>query len=211
MNELLLAALTDMGFDPPASAAALRATGNRNVEAAVLWLCGPDTEGAQPSSSASEPVAVGVPTTGGEAVGVPSSAALTHIVHPSGETSPAWVRTIEGDFKVVLVVCTALGMSAGKIGAQCAHAAVGLLKLMQRTVVPWLPVWEAHGEKTVVLKVETASQMDALRRKAEDLGLPVHLVLDAGRTEVAPGSATVLALGGPSDTVDSVTGHLRTL
>lgn len=39
-----------------------------------------------------------------------------------------------------------------------------------------------------------------------------HLqVADAGRTEVAPGSITVLAIGGVSELVDQVSGKLRTL
>ena len=38
-----------------------------------------------------------------------------------------------------------------------------------------------------------------------------HLqVADAGRTEVAPGSVTVLAIGGVSELVDQVSGKLRT-
>ena len=36
-------------------------------------------------------------------------------------------------------------------------------------------------------------------------------VEDAGRTEVAPGSQTVLAICGISDIVDAVSGQLRTL
>lgn len=36
-------------------------------------------------------------------------------------------------------------------------------------------------------------------------------VEDDGRTEVPPGTKTVLALGGISEIVDSVTGHLRLL
>ena len=35
-------------------------------------------------------------------------------------------------------------------------------------------------------------------------------VVDAGRTEIAAGSMTVLAIGGPSDSVNEVTGHLST-
>ena len=51
---------------------------------------------------------------------------------------------IEGLLSVqaVLVVNSALKMSAGKIGAQCAHAAVGLYKQMYINGVPWLPSWE---------------------------------------------------------------------
>ena len=44
--------------------------------------------------------------------------------------------------QVVLVVLRALNMSAGKIGAQCAHAAVGLYKVLVANRVPWLSAWE---------------------------------------------------------------------
>ena len=36
-------------------------------------------------------------------------------------------------------------------------------------------------------------------------------VSDAGRTQVLPGTVTVLAIAGPSETVDQVTGDLQTL
>ncbi len=39
--------------------------------------------------------------------------------------------------QVVLVVAQNLGMSPGKLGAQCAHAAVGLYKLMVQRRLPW--------------------------------------------------------------------------
>ena len=36
-------------------------------------------------------------------------------------------------------------------------------------------------------------------------------VMDAGRTEIQPGSKTVLAIGGVDEAVDQITGQLRTL
>ena len=36
-------------------------------------------------------------------------------------------------------------------------------------------------------------------------------VSDAGKTEVVPGSVTVLGVAGPSETVDKITGQLQTL
>ncbi len=111
--------------------------------------------------------------------------------------------------KVVLCVVASLGMSAGKVAAQAAHAAVGLFRRMQDERPPWLSAWEHCGEKTVVLSVPTAAEAEALATKA--LSTPrerkraaydaparcaVHAVLNAGRTEVAPGSFTVLGLGG---------------
>ena len=48
--------------------------------------------------------------------------------------------------------------------------------------------------------------------QAEAAGLPTYVVQDAGRTEVAAGSCTVLAIGpGAKDKVDTVTGELKLL
>lgn len=43
-------------------------------------------------------------------------------------------------------------------------------------------------------------------------GLMTYLVVDAGRTQIAAGSKTVLAIGpAPKSQIDAVTGHLRLL
>ena len=44
--------------------------------------------------------------------------------------------------QVVLVVAQDLHMSRGKVGAQCAHAAVGLYRVLQAKRTPWLHAWE---------------------------------------------------------------------
>ena len=155
VDAALVAALTDMGFDEGAAAAALRATGSRNVEAAVLWLCGPDAGGSGDADAA---------------LGIPLAANV--VEHPDGARTPAWVRGVEGDFKVVLCVVASLHMGAGKVAAQAAHAAVGLYKQLLAGRVPWLGAWKAAGEKTVVLSVDTADAATALQRHAEALGLP---------------------------------------
>ena len=85
-SDELLSALTDMGFEAAAAAAALRATGSRNVEAAVLWLCGPDAAG-DASALGEEP-----------ATGVPAASAYA-VVHPDGTPAPAWVARVDGEFK----------------------------------------------------------------------------------------------------------------
>jgi PTH2 family peptidyl-tRNA hydrolase len=51
-----------------------------------------------------------------------------------------------------------------------------------------------------------------LRSKAERAGLPTFTVADAGRTQVAAGSKTVLVIGpGSKASVDAITRHLRLL
>ena len=51
--------------------------------------------------------------------------------------------------QVVLVVPRELRMSPGKLAAQCAHAAVGLYKLMLANRVPWLASWEVRSTGSI--------------------------------------------------------------
>lgn len=52
-------------------------------------------------------------------------------------------------------------------------------------------------------------EQEALGDAARAAGLMVTPVLDAGRTQVEPGSMTVMAIGPAENTkIDSITGHL---
>lgn len=50
-----------------------------------------------------------------------------------------------------------------------------------------------------------------LQAQALSLGLCARVIQDAGRTQIASGSRTVLGVLGPKSVVDSVTGHLKLL
>ena len=114
--------------------------------------------------------------------------------------------------KMVLVVRHELGLSAGKSAVQVAHAAVMLAldeKVRRRRE---FRLWLEQGQRKVALRVETLAEIEALRRKAEGLGLPTVLVEDAGLTEVPPGTRTVLGIGpGTAGSIDKVTGNLPLL
>ncbi|KAL8607669.1 hypothetical protein ACOMHN_039343 [Nucella lapillus] len=120
-----------------------------------------------------------------------------------------------GDFyKMVLVVNGELGMGVGKVAAQVSHATLNLYRLMMDTPAlysPALLAWEQYGETKVVLRGETALQLQQLADKARSAGLPNYLVQDAGHTQVAPGAITVLGIMGKIDVVDQVTGSLKLL
>jgi PTH2 family peptidyl-tRNA hydrolase len=72
--------------------------------------------------------------------------------------------------------------------------------------------WLAEGQPKVVLKVSSADQLLDVARRARAAGLPVELIQDAGRTQVAPGTVTCCAVG-PADSarMDPVTAELALL
>lgn len=53
---------------------------------------------------------------------------------------------------------------------------------------------------------------EELADQAAEQGLPTYIVCDAGRTQIAAGSQTVLAIGpAPKSAIDKITGHLKLL
>lgn len=115
-----------------------------------------------------------------------------------------------GEYKMVLVVRSDLKMGKGKVAAQCSHAAVSAYRQAQKRNPELLKQWEYCGQPKVVLKAPDENSLIQLLAVAKEQGLTVSLIQDAGRTQIAPGSRTVLGVGpGPSEMVDKVTGHLK--
>ncbi|KJE89010.1 hypothetical protein CAOG_000571 [Capsaspora owczarzaki ATCC 30864] len=70
--------------------------------------------------------------------------------------------------------------------------------------------WSRQAHAKVVLKTPDEASLFELQRKARQAGLVSYIVRDAGRTQIAAGSRTVLAVGpGPVATIDKVTGGLK--
>jgi len=112
--------------------------------------------------------------------------------------------------KLALVVRTDLGMGRGKIAAQVAHAAVAAVLAIP--AAPDLAAWLQDGQPKVVLKVPGDGQLQEVVRQARAAGLPVELVCDAGRTQVAPGTLTCCAIGpAEAERIDTVTAGLPLL
>jgi peptidyl-tRNA hydrolase, PTH2 family len=75
-----------------------------------------------------------------------------------------------------------------------------------------LKQWEHTGQAKICLKAASDVELRTLAAAAGDIGIPFFIVQDAGRTQVAAGSRTVLALGpAPKSLLDKVTGHLKLL
>lgn len=72
--------------------------------------------------------------------------------------------------------------------------------------------WEKWGQAKVTVQVKSEEELLILQAQAMSLGLCANIIHDAGRTQIASGSATVLGIGpGPKSVVDQVTGHLKLL
>jgi peptidyl-tRNA hydrolase, PTH2 family len=112
--------------------------------------------------------------------------------------------------KLAVVVRADLDMGRGKIAAQVAHAAVAavLANLGTDDMAGWL----REGQPKVVLKVTSAAGLADVIHQAQAAGLPVELVNDAGRTQVAPGTLTCCAVGpAGSQRIDAITAGLPLL
>jgi len=117
---------------------------------------------------------------------------------------------LEGPCKMVLVVRTDIGMGKGKAAAQCAHAAVMCYKAAVRETPELVARWEQLGVTKVCLKMDSEEGLAVLTAAAREAGLVTGLVRDAGRTQLQPGTTTVLGIGpGPVEVVNQLTGHLK--
>jgi PTH2 family peptidyl-tRNA hydrolase len=114
--------------------------------------------------------------------------------------------------KQAIVVRTDLGMGKGKLAAQAAHASLSAAELVSSSRVGWYEDWKSEGQKKVVLKVGSESELDELYKAARHAKLPAALVHDRGLTQLEPGTVTCLGIGpAPDGEIDSITGKLKLL
>ena len=114
------------------------------------------------------------------------------------------------DNKLVLIVRNDLKMSSGKVAAQCCHATLKAFRESKRAYPKILRHWEKNGEPTVVLRVNDEKSLLDLASRGGEVGLTVSLIQDAGKTQIASGSTTVLGLGpGPVWLINQISGHLK--
>ncbi|KAI1764306.1 PTH2-domain-containing protein [Hypoxylon sp. FL1150] len=134
---------------------------------------------------------------------------------PTIEEGPA-----NEECKLVLVVRTDLGMTKGKIAAQCSHATLACFKTLSRAAqrnpsspeARLLQRWERRGQAKIAVQVKSEAELLDLMGKARSLGITSEVIQDAGRTQIDPGSMTVLGVGpAPKSLIDKVTGGLKLL
>ena len=112
-------------------------------------------------------------------------------------------------YKQVIVVRSDLKMGKGKIAAQSSHASYSSAKKAAKKI---LDAWEAEGQKKIVLKVPGEGELLELERKCKKARIPCALIVDAGRTQLEPGTMTTLGIGPErDDKIDEISGKLALL
>lgn len=113
------------------------------------------------------------------------------------------------EYKMIIVTRKDLKLSAGKLAAQVAHAAVACALNTKKNNSKWFKKWMDNGGKKTVVKTDTEDDFLILEKKANELKLATYIVSDAGHTEIPYGTNTVLGIGpAPANIIDQVTGHL---
>ena len=112
-------------------------------------------------------------------------------------------------FKQVILVRQDLKLPKGKLAAQVAHASVEAVLKSNSEMVK---AWRAEGMAKIVLKVKDEKELVKFFQYAKDVKLVVSLITDAGRTVIAPGTKTCVAIGpDEEDEIDKITGELSLL
>lgn len=111
-------------------------------------------------------------------------------------------------------------LRAGKMIAQAAHASIAFLtrrmsgiddNIMHGVLTDAEVSWLNSSFAKVTLQVESEKELIDIYEKAQEQGLEVHLITDAGRTEFdGVPTRTCLAIGPDySDKIDKITGELK--
>jgi len=128
----------------------------------------------------------------------------------SGDGIELMPDSVDEECKLVLVVRTDLGMGRGKVAAQCSHATLACYKAALRASPKIVRAWEHSGQPKITVQTKSEDELMMLQATALSLGLTARVIHDAGRTQIAAGSATVLGIGpAPKSVVDRVTGALK--
>lgn len=119
-------------------------------------------------------------------------------------------KQIEMDVKMIFVIRTELKMGKGKIASQVGHCAIMLYKeLLKKNNKNLLDAFENTGSKKIVTKLKTEKELNFLKKQAEKLNIINCTVQDAGKTQIACGSVTVIGFVGPAKLLNSFTKNLK--
>jgi peptidyl-tRNA hydrolase, PTH2 family len=110
-------------------------------------------------------------------------------------------------YKQVILVRDDLKLPKGKMAAQCAHASVEAVLRSDKELVR---KWRSEGMAKIVVKVTDKTELFKYLQMAKDEDIATALITDAGKTVVAPGTETCVAIGpDEEEKIDGITGNLK--
>ncbi|WRT70059.1 peptidyl-tRNA hydrolase [Kwoniella shivajii] len=116
------------------------------------------------------------------------------------------------EMKLVLVVNDELKMTKGKVAAQAGHATLACAITLKEANPRLFRAWQNQGQPKIALRCANTEELEILAAQARSLNLCARTIRDAGRTQVAPGSKTIVGIGpGPARLINTVTGKLKLL
>lgn len=116
------------------------------------------------------------------------------------------------ELKQAIILRSDLGMGKGKLVAQGSHASLLAYEDAQRDDEKAARDWDDTGCKKIVLKVGSEKELVELFAKAKKAKLPCALIMDAGHTQLEPGTKTAVGIGPAEEgALDRITGHLKLL
>ncbi|CAG9861037.1 unnamed protein product [Phyllotreta striolata] len=117
---------------------------------------------------------------------------------------------ITNEYRLIMGIRNDLKMQKGKVAAQCGHAAVAAYAKAQKERPELLRKWLRFGGTKIAVRLDSEDDLFAIDKKAKELKVLSSIIRDAGQTQVAPGTRTVIAIGpAPKKVLDQITGHLK--
>lgn len=113
------------------------------------------------------------------------------------------------ELKQVIVVRKDINMTKGKMSAQVAHASLESYRQAIDIHTQLTKNWLHNGAKKVVVYVENKTDLIELLKKIPK-EIPHKLIIDAGHTQLEPGTETCLGIGPYYEKeIDRYTGELK--
>ncbi|KAJ3652526.1 hypothetical protein Zmor_018482 [Zophobas morio] len=155
----------------------------------------------------------------GALVGATSSYIFLKFLRKPPHNSSIWKPGMEerfefedpkDEYRLIMGVRNDLKMQKGKVAAQCGHAAMAAYAKALEQTPQTLERWLRFGGTKIAVRIDSEDELLELDEKAREMNVLSSIIRDAGQTQVAPGTRTVIALGpAPKTVLDKITGHLK--
>lgn len=111
--------------------------------------------------------------------------------------------------KQVILLRKDLKMGAGKAAAQASHASLLSYLSVAKKYPEIAEMWLTEGQTKIVLKLKDEKEAGWVKSELRKKKIPFEAVKDAGRTQVPPGTETVIGIGPYyAKDIDKITGKL---